>query len=149
MACILLLLGPDILDRVPGEITGAPPGRFTARRIWKSPGVAHSVAIVAVPSEPGVLDHVLGLGDRAEHAVGEPGQPRPLCLEGVSGVGATPDAIQAMQALGAYVTKCGLEPGLLNLVKMRASQMNGCAFCLDMHSREARGYGNGSSGFIC
>ena len=52
-----------------------------------------------------------------------------------------PDAIQAMQALGAYVTKCGLEPELLNLVKMRASQMNGCAFCLDMHSREARGHG--------
>ena len=52
-----------------------------------------------------------------------------------------PDAIQAMQALGAYVTKCGLEPELLDLVKMRASQMNGCVFCLDMHSREARSHG--------
>jgi AhpD family alkylhydroperoxidase len=52
-----------------------------------------------------------------------------------------PDAIQAMQVLGAYVAKCGLEPGLLHLAQMRASQMNGCAICLDMHSREARDRG--------
>jgi AhpD family alkylhydroperoxidase len=51
---------------------------------------------------------------------------------------AAPDAIEAVQALAAYVARCGLEPELLELIKMRASQMNGCAFCLDMHSREAR-----------
>jgi AhpD family alkylhydroperoxidase len=51
---------------------------------------------------------------------------------------AAPDAIEAVQALAAYVARCGLEPEPLELIKMRASQMNGCAFCLDMHSREAR-----------
>jgi AhpD family alkylhydroperoxidase len=54
---------------------------------------------------------------------------------------AAPDAIEAVLALSGYVSRCGLEPQLLNLVKMRASQMNGCAFCLDMHSREARAQG--------
>jgi len=54
---------------------------------------------------------------------------------------AAPDAIKAVLALSGYVARCGLEPQLLNLVKMRASQINGCAFCLDMHSHEARAQG--------
>jgi AhpD family alkylhydroperoxidase len=52
-----------------------------------------------------------------------------------------PEAMRAMGALEAYVKRCGLEPGLIELVKMRASQINGCAFCLDMHSRDARLHG--------
>jgi len=51
---------------------------------------------------------------------------------------AAPDALKAMMALEAYVQNCGLEKSLIHLVKMRASQINHCAFCLDMHSREAR-----------
>ncbi|MBW8845714.1 MAG: carboxymuconolactone decarboxylase family protein [Burkholderiales bacterium] len=51
---------------------------------------------------------------------------------------ASPAAIKAMLTLEGSVTKLGLEPSLLELVKMRASQLNGCAFCLDMHSRDAR-----------
>ena len=51
---------------------------------------------------------------------------------------AAPDAYRAMAALEAYVRSCGLEKPLVNLVKMRASQINGCAYCLDMHSKEAR-----------
>lgn len=47
-------------------------------------------------------------------------------------------AFQAMGALGNYVANCGLEHKLLELVKMRASQINGCAYCLDMHSKDAR-----------
>ncbi|MBN9548929.1 MAG: carboxymuconolactone decarboxylase family protein, partial [Alphaproteobacteria bacterium] len=43
-----------------------------------------------------------------------------------------------MYGLGAYVESCGLEPALLELVKTRASQINGCAFCLDMHTQDAR-----------
>jgi AhpD family alkylhydroperoxidase len=54
---------------------------------------------------------------------------------------AAPEAMQAMLALEAHVKRCGLEPGLIELVKMRASQINGCAFCLDMHSRDARARG--------
>ena len=51
---------------------------------------------------------------------------------------AAPDAYRAMAALEAYVRGCGLEKPLVDLVKMRASQINGCAYCLDMHSKEAR-----------
>ena len=51
---------------------------------------------------------------------------------------AAPDAYRAMSALEAYVRGCGLDHSLIELVKMRASQINGCAFCLDMHSKDAR-----------
>ncbi|HEY5338075.1 MAG TPA: carboxymuconolactone decarboxylase family protein [Rhizomicrobium sp.] len=54
---------------------------------------------------------------------------------------AAPDAVKAMMALETYVQGCGLEKSLIELVKMRASQINGCAFCLDMHSRDARAAG--------
>ncbi len=52
-----------------------------------------------------------------------------------------PDAMKAMLALENYVSGSGLEKSLMELVKMRASQINGCAFCLDMHSRDARKHG--------
>jgi AhpD family alkylhydroperoxidase len=52
-----------------------------------------------------------------------------------------PRAMQAMLALQAYVNGSGLERSLLELVKMRASQLNGCAACLDMHSKDARAAG--------
>jgi AhpD family alkylhydroperoxidase len=54
---------------------------------------------------------------------------------------AAPEAMKAMQALEAYVRDCGLEHSLIHLVKLRASQINGCAYCIDMHSREARAEG--------
>jgi AhpD family alkylhydroperoxidase len=50
---------------------------------------------------------------------------------------AAPDAYAAMSGLQGYVNKCGLEHSLLELVKMRASQINGCAFCIAMHSANA------------
>jgi AhpD family alkylhydroperoxidase len=53
----------------------------------------------------------------------------------------SPRAMQAMMGLQNYVNNCGLEHSLLLLVKMRASQINGCAYCLDMHSRDARAAG--------
>lgn len=52
-----------------------------------------------------------------------------------------PDAFAAVLALSEHVNGCGLEPALLELVKIRASQINGCAFCLDMHVRDARAGG--------
>jgi AhpD family alkylhydroperoxidase len=54
---------------------------------------------------------------------------------------ASPMGYQAMLALSNFVDTCGLERPLLELVKMRASQINGCAFCLDMHSKDARALG--------
>ncbi|MGZ3622790.1 MAG: carboxymuconolactone decarboxylase family protein [Ktedonobacteraceae bacterium] len=54
---------------------------------------------------------------------------------------AAPHGYRAMAALQDYVDDCGLEPLLLELVKMRASQINGCAYCIDMHSKDARAMG--------
>ena len=49
----------------------------------------------------------------------------------------SPKAVSAMQALQKYVNQSGLEHSLLHLVKFRASQLNGCGYCLDMHSKDA------------
>jgi AhpD family alkylhydroperoxidase len=52
-----------------------------------------------------------------------------------------PEAMKAMLGLGSALARSTLERSLLELVKMRASQVNGCAFCLDMHSKDARAAG--------
>jgi AhpD family alkylhydroperoxidase len=54
---------------------------------------------------------------------------------------ASPEAMKAMSELHAYVGKCGLDHTLLELVKLRASQINGCAWCMDMHTKELRADG--------
>ena len=51
---------------------------------------------------------------------------------------ASPGAMQALLSLQEFVNESGLDASLLELVKMRASQLNGCAYCLDMHSKDAR-----------
>ena len=53
----------------------------------------------------------------------------------------SPRAVQAMQGVQSYVNNSGLEHSLLELVKMRASQINHCAYCLDMHSKDMRAAG--------
>ncbi len=52
-----------------------------------------------------------------------------------------PDGYRAMSTLEVYARRSGLEAPLLELVKLRASQINGCAFCLDMHTKDARAHG--------
>lgn len=52
-----------------------------------------------------------------------------------------PEATRALGGLERTVQESSLEPALLELVKMRASQLNGCAYCLDMHSKDARARG--------
>lgn len=54
---------------------------------------------------------------------------------------AMPEAMEAMSGLQKVVDGSGLEPKLLELVKLRASQINGCAYCLDMHSKDATAIG--------
>jgi AhpD family alkylhydroperoxidase len=54
---------------------------------------------------------------------------------------AAPGAMRAMNGLETYLANCGLEPSLRELVKLRASQINGCAYCVDMHSLDARAGG--------
>ncbi|TIX75094.1 MAG: carboxymuconolactone decarboxylase family protein, partial [Mesorhizobium sp.] len=52
--------------------------------------------------------------------------------------GAAPAIMKAVSALNKTVDECGLEKSLLHLIKLRASQINGCSYCVEMHSREAR-----------
>ncbi|HEX2834257.1 MAG TPA: carboxymuconolactone decarboxylase family protein [Thermoanaerobaculia bacterium] len=51
---------------------------------------------------------------------------------------AAPGVYEAMDALDQYTSSSGLEESLLHLVRLRASQLNGCAFCLDMHWKDLR-----------
>lgn len=53
----------------------------------------------------------------------------------------SPDGYKAYLAFNKFVENCGLEHSLLELVKTRASQINGCAYCLDMHTIDARAAG--------
>jgi AhpD family alkylhydroperoxidase len=55
---------------------------------------------------------------------------------------AAPGVYRAMSALDDYVDSCGLEPSLLHLVRLRASQLNGCAYCIDMHWKDLRAIGD-------
>ena len=50
----------------------------------------------------------------------------------------SPDAMKAMRELEKYVAASGLERPLYELIKTRASQINGCAYCIDMHTKDAR-----------
>jgi AhpD family alkylhydroperoxidase len=52
-----------------------------------------------------------------------------------------PEGYRTLQRLSETVKSSGIDPVLLELIKMRASQINGCAFCIDMHSRDARAAG--------
>jgi len=54
---------------------------------------------------------------------------------------AAPDTMKALGALEAQVQASGLEQSLIELVKTRASQINGCAFCINMHTQDARKHG--------
>ncbi|HVA95560.1 MAG TPA: carboxymuconolactone decarboxylase family protein [Candidatus Dormibacteraeota bacterium] len=52
-----------------------------------------------------------------------------------------PEALKALRGLEKYISECGLDHGLIHLIKLRASQINGCAYCIDMHSIDARALG--------
>jgi AhpD family alkylhydroperoxidase len=52
-----------------------------------------------------------------------------------------PEAFRAMLSFQSHVNNSGLEPALMELVKIRASQINGCAWCIDMHTKDARAEG--------
>jgi AhpD family alkylhydroperoxidase len=54
---------------------------------------------------------------------------------------AAPGVFEAMRGLSSYLRNCGLEESLVNLVCLRASQINGCAYCLDMHWKDLKAAG--------
>ena len=51
---------------------------------------------------------------------------------------ASPEAFKAMVQMEGVVRRSGIDPKLLELIKIRASQLNGCAYCIDMHTKDAR-----------
>lgn len=54
---------------------------------------------------------------------------------------ASPEALNAMLGLERFLHSCGLPANLLHLLKLRVSQLNGCAYCIDMHSKDLRAAG--------
>jgi AhpD family alkylhydroperoxidase len=54
---------------------------------------------------------------------------------------ASPAALHSMFGLESYLRKCGLDTKLLNLIRLRVSQINGCAYCIDMHWKDLRAAG--------
>ena len=61
----------------------------------------------------------------------------------------SPDGFKAMAGLEQYLRRSSIEPALLHLVKLRASQINGCAYCIDMHSKDARRGGETEQRLYC
>ena len=60
-----------------------------------------------------------------------------------------PDGYKALASLEGYLNRTALEKPLLHLVKLRASQINGCAYCLDMHTKDARAAGETEQRLYC
>jgi len=60
-----------------------------------------------------------------------------------------PGAVKAVYALKEYVKGTGLEPSLISLIEIRASQINGCAYCLDMHTTDAMAEGESEQRIFC
>ena len=60
-----------------------------------------------------------------------------------------PDGFKAMAGLEQYLRRSSIEPALLHLVKLRASQINGCAYCIDLHSKDARRGGETEQRLYC
>src|SRR5436305_14080291 len=56
----------------------------------------------------------------------------------VNYVRVAPEAFRGQRGMENYILQCGLEHSLLHLVKLRASYINGCAYCVDMHTKDAR-----------
>ena len=56
-----------------------------------------------------------------------------------------PKAYEAMMAMEKYLSKSSLEPALTEMIRLRASQINGCAYCIEMHSEAAQKHGESSN----
>jgi AhpD family alkylhydroperoxidase len=84
-----------------------------------------------------------GLGIRAGNATVHVLKPNPevIMTQRVNPYTVAPDGVAALIGVENYLKECGLDHKLIALVKMRVSQINGCAYCLHMHSTEARKLG--------
>ncbi len=93
----------------------------------------------------------MDLGVRPDLLANHPMRRIPLCyIRGMKGKSmqpridhrnVSPGAMNAMLGLESYLRSCGLPQNLLHLIKLRVSQINGCAYCIDMHSKDLRAAG--------
>ncbi len=60
-----------------------------------------------------------------------------------------PEAFQALLRFDNYVRQCGLEQSLLELIRIRVSQINGCGYCIDIHTKDAREKGESEQRLYC
>ncbi len=60
-----------------------------------------------------------------------------------------PEGFQALLGFDKYVRQCGLEPSLLELVRIRVSQINNCGYCIDIHTKDARAAGESEQRLYC
>ena len=60
-----------------------------------------------------------------------------------------PEAFKIMLQFEAYAKTTGFDQLLIELIKIRASQINGCAYCLDMHTKDARAFGETEQRIYC
>ena len=60
-----------------------------------------------------------------------------------------PEGLQALLGFDRYVRQCGLEPSLLELVRIRVSQINNCGYCIDIHTKDARAEGESEQRLYC
>ncbi len=60
-----------------------------------------------------------------------------------------PEGLQALLRFDRYVRQCGLEPSLLELVRIRVSQINNCGYCIDIHTKDARAEGESEQRLYC
>lgn len=60
-----------------------------------------------------------------------------------------PEALKIMMSMDAYINSTAIDPKLIELIKIRASQINGCAFCLNMHAADAKKRGESDQRIFC
>ncbi|MFC7391749.1 carboxymuconolactone decarboxylase family protein [Scopulibacillus cellulosilyticus] len=70
-------------------------------------------------------------------------------MERINAAKAAPEAYKIMHQFEKYAKTTGFDQSLIELIKIRASQINGCAFCLDMHTKDARANGETEQRIYC
>jgi AhpD family alkylhydroperoxidase len=81
------------------------------------------------------MKNTVHMSPAGDHRIDAATQPQHVRLEYAR---IAPEAIRAQRGLETYIHACGLEHSLIELVKLRASMVNGCAYCVDMHTKDAR-----------
>ena len=133
------------------QVKGEPEALYKAgQSFYEAPNGIHAVSANAQQNGACAIPRVLHL--RSRHAADGTGaltangtnnqQPTRRNMQARFNYAKTaPGVYEAMEGLEQYIGQCGLEESLLHLIRLRASQINGCAYCLDMHWKDLRAIG--------